>query len=154
MAGWCAQYDEKTLEPRWGRHFEPPTLSSHETAGIVQFLMRIHNPSSEVINAIQSAVQWMDEVKIQSASVLESSGEEIPSTAPDEKGNFTWAHYYEMEMEEPVFANDDITYDTYTALPTEIQDKYQWYSNLPHRLLTSDYPRWQKQWDVKNVLMH
>ena len=152
LAGWCAQYDEKTLEPRWGRHFEPPVLSSHETAGIVQFLMRIDQPSPELINAIQSAVQWMNEVKIQSAMVLESSGEEV--TTEEAGGDFTWAHYYELEIEEPVFANDDMTYDTYAALPNEIQNKYRWYSNLPHRVLTTEYPHWQKQWDVKNVLMH
>lgn len=150
-AGWCAQYDEKTLEPRWGRHFEPPLLSSDETAGVVQFLMGIDTLSPEVINAIQSGVKWLNSVKIRSAMVLESSGEEVATT--DEEKDFAWAHYYDMDMGEPVFANNDMTYDTFVALPSEIQDKYKWFSTQPNKILTVDYPRWQKQWEVKNILI-
>ncbi len=151
LAGWCAQYDDKTLEPRWGRHFEPPVLSSHETAGVVQFLMKIDESSPEIINAIQSAVKWMNEVKIRDAMVLESSGEEV--TVPEDEKSYAWAHFYDMDRGEPVFANDGMTYDTYAALPHEIQDKYQWYSTLPYKVLTTEYARWQKQWAVKNVLI-
>lgn len=154
LAGWCAQYDEKSLEPRWGRHFEPPTLSSHETAGIVQFLMRMDQPSPEITNAIQSAVKWLNEVKLQSANILESTGEEIAGATNDEQKDFTWARYYEFDMEEPVFANDGMMYDTYSALPNAIQSNYQWYSSLPYKLITAEYPRWQKQWKVQNVLIH
>lgn len=36
---WCAQYDERTLEPAWARAYEPPSLSGSESVGIVRFLM-------------------------------------------------------------------------------------------------------------------
>ncbi len=151
LAGWCAQYDENTLEPRWGRHYEPPVLCSHETSRIVQFLMRIENPSPEVVNAIQHATKWMNEVKIRSTMVLESSGEEVESSDEDEA--FTWAHYYEMDRSEPVFANDDMMYDTYVAIPDDMRGTHFWYSDLPQQLLTTDYPRWVKQQEAKSVLM-
>ncbi|HAV64027.1 MAG TPA: pectate lyase, partial [Verrucomicrobiales bacterium] len=35
---WCAQHDEKTLEPAWARSYEPPSLSGSESVGIVRFL--------------------------------------------------------------------------------------------------------------------
>ena len=48
---WCAQHDERTLEPRSARTFELVSLSGAESAGILDLLMSIEKPSPEVIPA-------------------------------------------------------------------------------------------------------
>ena len=53
---WCAQHDEKTYEPKWGRAYEPPTLSGSESVGIVRFLMSVEDPTPEIVAAIEGAI--------------------------------------------------------------------------------------------------
>ena len=53
---WCAQHDEKTYEPKWGRAYEPPTLSGSESVGIVRFLISVEDPTPEIVAAIEGAI--------------------------------------------------------------------------------------------------
>ncbi|HYO22119.1 MAG TPA: pectate lyase, partial [Flavisolibacter sp.] len=64
LTGWCAQHDKKTLLPVKARAFEHASISGMETVGIVDFLMKIEQPSAAVKNAIISAVQWLESAKI------------------------------------------------------------------------------------------
>ncbi len=43
---WAAQYDQNTLKPAKARNFEPASLSTSESVGIVRFLMRTQKPIS------------------------------------------------------------------------------------------------------------
>ena len=56
LTAWCAQHDERTLEPAWARNYEPPTLSGSESVGIVRFLMDIDRPTPEIVAAVDAAV--------------------------------------------------------------------------------------------------
>ncbi|HEY0659640.1 MAG TPA: pectate lyase, partial [Pyrinomonadaceae bacterium] len=49
---WSAQYDENTLQPAAARKFEPVSLTSGESVGIVRFLMYDSKPSQATIDAI------------------------------------------------------------------------------------------------------
>jgi pectate lyase len=62
LTAWCAQHDEKTLAPAWGRTFEPPSISGSESIGIIRFLMSIEKPTPEIIAAIEGAVAWFPSV--------------------------------------------------------------------------------------------
>ena len=62
--GWCAQHDDKTLEPRYGRPYERESISGDEGVSVVDFLMEIENPSPEIVVAVQAAVGWFDQVKL------------------------------------------------------------------------------------------
>ena len=53
---WCAQHDEKTLEPAWARAYEPPSLSGAESVGVIRFLMSVEEPTPEIVEAIEGAV--------------------------------------------------------------------------------------------------
>ena len=55
---WCAQHDRETFAPAKARAYELPSLSGAESANIVIYLMQLPNPSAEVIQSIESAVQW------------------------------------------------------------------------------------------------
>src|SRR5207249_2782920 len=61
---WCAQYNKNTLQPANARSFELISLSGSESVGIVEFLMKIEKPSPAVIQAINSAVEWFQQSRI------------------------------------------------------------------------------------------
>ncbi len=149
--GWCARYDEQTLEPRWGRHFEPIAISSNETADIVRFLLDVKQPGPEIIEAVQGAVFWLNEVSMQDMKVMESTGAETQLSAAQPSAAF-WANYYEIDTNKPIFANNSTVYYTIAELPGELQTSYKWYGNWADKLLVYDYPRWCDKWSIKNIL--
>ena len=67
---WCAQHDEKTFAPAPARTFEPVSLSGHESVGLVRCLMRVENPSPEIIAAVRGAVTGLIRVKIDGIRVV------------------------------------------------------------------------------------
>ena len=65
---WCAQHDRETFAPAKARAYELPSLSGAESANIVIYLMQLTNPSAEVIQSIESAVQWFKDSEIKGLS--------------------------------------------------------------------------------------
>ena len=61
---WCAQHDEHTLAPAKARAYELPSLSGQESDEIVILLMSLPNPSQEVINCIENAVEWFSHPRL------------------------------------------------------------------------------------------
>lgn len=72
---WCAQHDEKTLEPRKGRTFEPISLSGSESAGILMLLMSLEKPDPEVVKAIEAGVRWFEGAKLVGIRLDRSGGD-------------------------------------------------------------------------------
>lgn len=159
LTAWCAQYDAKTLNPAKGRAYELPSLSGKETVGIVRFLMGIQNPSKEVKQSIQSAVAWLNKVKIQGIRVERKSD-------PDSRRGFdkvvvidthappVWARFYTIDSEKPFFSDrDGKVYHNLSDISYERRNAYGWLGEWPRILLQTDYPEWQKQWAPEtNVL--
>ena len=66
LGGWCQQHNLVTLEPVQGRTFEPPSISGGvESLTIIQFLMKLPNPTPRIIKSIEHAIQWYDSSIIQ-----------------------------------------------------------------------------------------
>ena len=66
LGGWCQQHNLITLEPVQGRTFEPPSISGGvESLTIIQFLMKLQNPTPRIIQSIEHAIQWYDSSIIQ-----------------------------------------------------------------------------------------
>ncbi len=59
LTGWCQQHHEETFEPRPARTFELASICPQETTDIVRFMMRQPSPSKELIEAIDSAIVWL-----------------------------------------------------------------------------------------------
>ena len=59
------QYDPQTLSPAQGRSFELPSIAVQETVEVVRYLMTIPEPSPEVVDAIEGAVAWLEQVRIE-----------------------------------------------------------------------------------------
>ena len=61
---WCAQHDENTFLPAKARSYELPSFSGGESAGILNLLMEIPNPSPAIIKSVQGAIEWLDAHRI------------------------------------------------------------------------------------------
>lgn len=86
--GWAQQYN-RSMEPIWGRKFEPPAIASRETAGNVDALLDLYLYTGEErwLEATVPAVRWLERVRL-----------------PD--GD--WARFYELETDVPLYV--DSTY--------------------------------------------
>lgn len=92
---WAAQYDENTLEPAEGRPHELPSYSGGEGSDILEFLMRIEDPSEEVKNAVRAAAEWIEKVKIPDKKVVDDpvEGRKIV----DAPGKAIWGRFIQLE---------------------------------------------------------
>lgn len=123
---WCAQHDEVTLEPAGARSFELVSLSGGESAGILQFLMQIEDPSPEVIRAVESGVNWYEASKIERVRYVRSGGDR--KLIPDPNAKPIWARFYEIETNRPFFCGRDGVkkYDV-MQIEHERRNGYAWY---------------------------
>lgn len=147
LTAWCAQHDEKTLEPAWARKYEPPSLSGAESVGIVQFLMSIEHPSAEVVTAIEAAVVWLRAVPITGQRLEHVRGEDGRNErrlVPDAAAPPLWARFYELGTHRPLYMDRDSVpnYD-YAKVSYERRSGYSYHTNAPGALLERDYPAWR-----------
>ena len=151
--GWCQQHDHQTLKPIGARTFELPGISSLESAAIVKFLMRIKKPNKEIIDAINSAIEWFEKSKIYGIRVVADKDDSLKSEynarRPDRKvindknAPPIWARFYEIETNKPFFCNRDgiKVYSLAEVLP-ERRRGYGWYGYWPNEVLNL-YPKWK-----------
>ncbi len=147
---WCAQYDPITLAPAGGRAYELPSLSGQESVHAVRFLMSIDNPSDAVIDSIQSAMAWFDQVKIVDKDFVKKYDPTLEfgydNVVVDSKGKVLWARFYEIGTNKPLFADrDGIPRYNLSDISYERRSKYSWYSKEPHKLFDKEYPEWRKK---------
>ena len=146
LTGWCAQYDEKTLEPAWARNYEPPSLSGSETVGIVRFLMGIERPSPAIVAAVDGAVSWLDAVAIKGKRVQELTDADGRDrrVVDDPSAEPLWARFYELGTNRPIFiGRDRVIRDDFNQIERERRVGYAYYGRWPARLLSEEYPRWR-----------
>lgn len=141
---WAAQYDENTLQPAAARKFEPISLTSRESVGIIRFLMLDAHPSQEKIDAIESAIAWFRANKIEGIRWERIKGENI--VVKDQSAPPIWARFYQIETMKPIFIGRDavLHYDV-SEIEAERRNGYGWYSTEPNELLNKDYPKWKEK---------
>lgn len=151
LTAWCQQYDNHTLQPAMARKFELVGLSSEESASIVDFLLQVEHPSSEIKNAVTYAVEWFKQVELKGyrfdhiTDTTQPTGRDaVLVTAP--ANAVLWARYYEIGTNRPFFAgrNSIKVYDL-KQLENERRAGYAWYGTWPEQLLKTDYPAWAKK---------
>lgn len=147
LTAWCAQHDEKTLEPAWARSYEPPSLSGSESVGVVRFLMLIEKPSPEVIAAVEGAVAWFRKVPITGQRLEErrnGDGRKERILVPDPAAPPLWARFYELGTHRPLYLDRDskLNYD-FMKVSYERRSGYGYHSTAPASLLEKDYPAWR-----------
>jgi PelA/Pel-15E family pectate lyase len=151
LTAWAAQHDEVTLAPAWARKFEPPSLASQESAGIVRFLMGVRQPTPEIVAAIEAAVAWFERTKIEGRKwqVIDAPGQPEGKdrvVIADAKAKPIWARFYELGTDRPIFIGRDavIRYDV-AEIEHERRNGYAWYVTAPRDLLARDYPAWKQR---------
>jgi PelA/Pel-15E family pectate lyase len=138
---WCAQHDEKTLEPRPGRTFEPVSLSGSESAGILILLMSLEHPSPDVVKAVEAGALWFEESKLTGIKLDRRGGDlkvlEDPNSSP------LWPRFVEIGSGRPIFSGRDgvIKYAVADIEP-ERRNGYAWYGNWGQKV-ANQYDRWR-----------
>ena len=149
LTAWCAQYDEKTLAPAWGRAYEPPSLSGSESVGIVRFLMAIEKPSPDIVAAIEGAVAWFRAVAIPGLRLEDftgADGRKDRRVVPDATAAPLWARFYELGTNRPIFlGRDSAVRYAYSEIEHERRNGYAYYGRWPASLLDTDYPKWREK---------
>ncbi len=146
---WCAQHDKNTLEPTWARAYEPPSLSGGETVGIVRFLMSIEAPSPEIINAVEGAVAWLEDVAIHGLRYdrfTDEKGQRDRRVVPDPDAPQLWARFYELDTHRPIFlGRDSVVRYALSEIEQERRSGYAYYGTWAADLLNNDYPEWKSK---------
>ena len=146
---WCAQHDERTLEPAWARRYEPPSLSGSESVGLTRFLMSIPDPSPEVVAAIEGAVRWFRSSAIENARIenftADDGAPDVRLTAEADAGP-VWARFYELGSNRPIFLGREsiVRYD-FAEIERERRTGYRYFGTWAERLLAEDYPAWRRR---------
>ncbi len=149
LTAWCAQHDEKTLEPAWARKYEPPSLSGNESAGIVRFLMAVEKPAPEIIAAVEGAVDWLKSVEIKGMRqerFKDAAGKEDLRVVSDASAGSLWARFYELGTHKPIFLGRDSAFHyAISEIEHERRNGYSYYGNWPAGLIERDYPKWRSK---------
>lgn len=139
---WCAQYDEVSLKPAPARVYEHVSLSGYESVRITRFLMSIEDPSTEIRDAIESAVRWFEAAKLTGIKVVEKDGDRV--VINDKNAPPLWARFYAIGTNKPMFSGrDGVIKDSLAEIESERRNGYSWYNDAPRNLLERDYPKWK-----------
>ncbi len=135
-SAWAQQYDKEQLIPIGGRIFEPAAISTKESIEIIKFLQSIPNPSKEINEAINSAIKWLNSVKITDTKFIYQNNDKViihVQNAPS-----IWARFYEIGTNKAIFADYDgtIYYDV-SQISLERRLNYDWYGYWPNKLFKS-----------------
>ena len=142
---WCAQHDEKTLAPANARSYELPSFSGAESVGITLLLMDIDNPSKEIIAAVNGAVAWFENNKIEGIKierVINEEGKKDRIVVEDATASPLWGRFYDLETSKPFFCSrDGIKRNSLAEISHNRRNGYSWYTSAPTKILKKN-PEW------------
>jgi hypothetical protein len=142
---WGQQYDPLTLEPCSARNYEMPSLSSGESAGVMEYLMSLDHPSPAVVQAVNAAATWFEAHKIMgyvfTGGRNTAGGRHLEAK---EGAGPIWSRYYALDTQKPIFGDRDKTiHDDVMDISLERRNGYAWYGAGPARAL-AEYAAWKK----------
>lgn len=151
LTAWCAQYDHRTLQPAKARSFELISISGEESVGIVEFLMKIENPSEKIKKSITAAIDWFQASKIEGYKYIDIKDASQPNgrdrVIASDPNSTLWARFYDIETNKPFFSGrDGIKKWSVAEIENERRTGYAWYGTWPKNLLEKEYPDWKKKY--------
>lgn len=148
---WCAQHDRATLEPIKARAYELPSLSGQESDNIVLLLMSLPNPSPEIITAVESAIEWFRNSKIEGLKkefYTDSEGRKDYRMVECSDCPPLWARFYDLQTNRPFFCDrDGIKVYALDQIGHERRTGYSWYNSDGVKVLKT-YEKWKKQYKL------
>ena len=150
---WCQQYDKTTLEPTNARPYELSSFCPQESAGIVELLMEIEDPSKQVQKAVHGAMAWFDKYKLTGVKMVRTGKKGDPDyntvIVKDSTAAPMWARFYDLVNCEPfVCDRDGVPRRRLEDIGSERRNGYAWYCNTPLRLFRK-YEEWAEKYDPK-----
>lgn len=146
---WCAQHDEITLAPAKARSYELESFSGAESVGIVLLLMDIEKPSEEIIAAVNGAVEWFEDNKLEGIKlekIKNEDGKRDRIVVEDTTAPPLWGRFYDLETGKPFFCSrDGIKKNTLAEISHNRRNSYSWYTDSPGEVL-KQYPEWKKKY--------
>jgi PelA/Pel-15E family pectate lyase len=137
------------FRPRPARTFELTTLSGQESVELVRLLMSVEKPSREIVEAVDAAVEWFRSVEIRGLRATRergASGKFELKVVSDPQAGPTWARFYEIGTNRPIFSDrDGVARFNVSELGDERRNGYAWYGTWPNDLLTKEYPAWKNR---------
>ncbi|HEX4739565.1 MAG TPA: pectate lyase [Allosphingosinicella sp.] len=138
---WGQQHDPLTLQPVSARNFEPPALSTAESARLLIFLMHLPHPSEAVKAAVRDGIAWLKATAISShAWIRTDQGRELVERpgAP-----LVWPRYISLQTGKPIFGDRDKSiHDDVMEITPERRNGYAWFSTGPQAAI-DHYARWE-----------
>ncbi|MEA4887010.1 MAG: pectate lyase [Bacteroides graminisolvens] len=145
---WCAQHDHVTLLPAKARAYELPSLSGQESDNLVLLLMSLPSPSEEIKNAIEGAVEWFKQAKIEGLTkeyFTDSEGRKDYRMVSCTDCEPLWARFYDLETGKAFFCDrDGVKVDSVSKIGYERRNGYSWYNNDGSKVIR-DYEKWKKR---------
>ena len=141
---WGQQHDALTLKPCAARNFEPMGECSNESSHLLQFLMRLPNPSPEIVAAIEGGVAWLKRKAIHDM-VADRDDTQGMGLVPKPGAQLLWARLYELGTGKPLFGERDrMIHYVFGELTNERRKGYAWYGAWPNGAL-ADYAKWRER---------
>jgi PelA/Pel-15E family pectate lyase len=140
---WGQQADALTLEPVAGRNFEPPALSTGESADLLLYLMSLPDPSPAEVAAVRAGVAWLKGAAIRDKAWIGGKDNPEGRGLVDQPGaGPIWSRYYSRVDGKPVFGERDKTLrDDVNELSLERRNGYSWFSAGPQKAIKA-YDAW------------
>lgn len=140
---WGQQHDALTLQPTSARNYEMPSQTTGESAGIMNFLMRLPHPNTKTVAAVHAAAAWFEKTKLQDVA-YKAVGDEGRQLVSSPGAGPLWARYYEIGRDRPIFGDRDKSiHDTVSEISKERRNGYGWFGDGPKRAL-EQYGQWSK----------
>ncbi|HST62786.1 MAG TPA: pectate lyase [Longimicrobium sp.] len=137
---WGAQHDPIGFAPVKARAYEHASLSGRESAEILDFLIRIENPSPAVVQAVHAAAAWFRAAAITGQRYLPRGEVTMDSTAGP-----LWARFHEIGTNRPIFSDrDGVIRYALSEIGEERRGGYLWYTDEPASTLRR-YERWARR---------
>ncbi|MDO3387250.1 pectate lyase [Gilvimarinus sp. SDUM040013] len=158
---WAGQYDKNTLVPVAARSYELPALQTWESVAVVDYLMSKSQPSARVISAVDAAVDWFVDHRIEGLRVEEVAINPVRfeyhtatfdrKLVQDSTALGLWARFYDIKTRQPFFTNrDGSRVESLAEVHLERRSGYHWYGTWPEGLLSEDYPRWRASHNARS----
>lgn len=132
---WGQQHDVLTLIPVGARNFEPASLSSSESAGLLLFLMQLRHPSPEVVRAVHEGAAWLEASALRDVEWT-GVGPDGRQLRPKPGAGPIWARFYDIPSMRPIFGDRDRTiHNDVNEVSLERRNGYSWFGTGPARAL-------------------
>lgn len=140
---WGQQHDPLTLAPVGARNFEPAALSSTESAELLLFLMKLPDPSPEVVAAVRAGVGWLEAHALRDMAWVRDPARGGNRLVAQPGAGPLWPRYYDLTTLKPVFGDRDRSiHDRVDDLSDERRNGYAWYGTAPAKAIAA-FARWR-----------